>query len=305
MEAAAHGISMCYPYGAWMGNRAKDAFYAPRDVGLEVQNYLFENDALLGGKSGANVLVLYDYHSNIFNDWQSGQGEILVADSAGDLLSYRVEYDDRGSRVPCFEIGKKLIDHRIPFDVCVLGDDGLVRDRFNAETIAPYDVLICAGCAFLTGNQAAVLGKAAKKKQVFVFGACGENVSSGADALAKAGARVWPDSSREAVRGFCRAVAGAYAPLRILDWDNDRIYIQQSLKEDVKVLHLFNYAFQDHRAVPQDVLITVRQDGPVDVRALSLEGTPFRVEKSYPETGTLQLAVSNLPVYGMILLNPK
>ncbi|MDR3172919.1 MAG: hypothetical protein LBU19_01595 [Treponema sp.] len=307
MEAAAHGISMCYPYGAWMGNKARDSFYAPRDIGREVQDFLFDNDAFLGGKSGAKVLVLYDYHSNVFKDWQSGQGEILAADNTDDLLSYHVEYDDRASWIPYFEIGKKLIDRRIPFDVCVLGDDGLVRDDFNAETIAPYDVLISAGCAYLTQKQAEVLRKAAKQKQVFIFGAYGENLISEADAAAKAGAAVWPaaNNSRETVRRFCRAVADAYAPLKILDWDNGHIYIQQSLKEEVKVLHLFNYAFEDHRAVPQDMLITLRQDGPVNIQALSLNGVPFRVEKSYPEKGILQIKITNLPVYGMLVLKQQ
>jgi hypothetical protein len=306
MEAAAHGISMCYPYGAWMGNKARDAFYAPRDTGQEVQDFLYDNDGFLSKKSGARVLVLYDYHSNVFKDWQSGQGEILTIGSADDLLSYRVGYDERASWIPYFDIGKKLIEGRILFDVCVLGDGALVTDTFCAETLAPYDIILSADCAYLTEGQAELLRKAAGEKQVFVFGAYGENLAGAADAAGKAGAR-FPakDGSKEAVRGFCRAVAAAYEPIRILDWDNCGVHIQHCVTEDARVLHLFNYVFQDHRAVPQNVRVTLRQDGPVTVRALSLNGVPFGIEKSYPDQGTVQLTVTGLPVYGMVILKQQ
>jgi hypothetical protein len=307
MEAASHGISMCYPYGAWMGNKARDAFYAPRDTGREVQNFLYDNDAYLGKKSGANVLVLYDYHSNVFKDWQSGQGEILDIGSADDLLSYRVKYDERALQIPFFDIGKKLIENRIPFDVCILGDGALTADTFSAETIAPYDVIISVDCAYLTGKQAEVLRKAAKEKQVFVFGAYGENLSGEADAACKAGANIWAADGNfeEAIRKFCRTIADAYVHLRILDWDNGSIYIQQCLTEDARVLHLFNYAFQDHAAVPQNVTITLRSDEKVNVQVLSLNNTPFGLETSYPDRGIVQFAITNLPVYGMVILNQR
>jgi hypothetical protein len=303
MEAASHGISMCYPYGAWMGNKARDAFYAPRDVGQEVQDFLYDNDAYLGKKSGANVLVLYDYHSNVFKDWQSGQGEILDIGSADDLLSYSVKYDERASRISYFDIGKKLIENRIPFDVCILGDGALTADIFSTETTAPYDVIISADCAYLTGKQAEVLRKAAKEKYVFIFGAYGENLPDEAEAVRKAGAKIWKaDPREEAVRRFCRAVADVYAPLRILDWDNGNIYIQQCLTEDATVLHIFNYAFEDHRAVPQNVTVTLRHDEKVDIQALSLNNIPFGIERSSPDRGIVQLKITNLPVYGMVVL---
>jgi hypothetical protein len=307
MEAAVHGISMCYPYGAWMGNKARDAFYAPRETGQEVQNFLYDNDACLSKKSGANVLVLYDYHSNVFKDWQSGQGEILDAGSSDDLLSYRITYDDRALWIPYFDIGKKLTENRIPFDVCVLGDGALVKDDFSPETTAPYDMILCAGCEYLTANQAEVLRRVAGKKQVLVFGAYGENLAGEAEAVKKAGAKTWPASGsrQEAVRRFCRAAADAYVPFRILDWDNGDVYVQQSLAGDAKVLHLLNYAFEDHRAVPRNVTVTLRQDGKVTVRVLSLGGIPFGLEQSYPDEGTLRLKITDLPVYGMVIIKQQ
>jgi hypothetical protein len=307
MEAASHGISMCYPYGAWMGNKARDAFYAPRDAGLEVQNFLYDNDAFLGGKSGADVLVLYDYHSNVFKDWQSGQGEILDIGDSDDLLSYRVSYDDRASRIPFFDIGKKLVENRVPFDVCILGDGALTADAFTAETIAPYRILISAACAYLTGGQAEILRKAAKEKQLFIFGAYGENLPGEAEAAGKTGAAVRAEDGdfRDAVHGFCRAVTGAYESLGSLYWDNGGVYIQQCVKENAKVLHIFNYVFRDHRAVPQNVTVTLRYNENAAVKALTLDNVPFGLEKSYPDRGIIQLKITNLPVYGMVILQQQ
>jgi hypothetical protein len=306
MEAAAHGIAMCYPYGAWMGRFARDAFYAPRETALEVQNFLYDNEGYFGKKTAYNVLVLYDYRSNVFRDWQSGQGEILSIGDAEDLLSYTISYDDRASWVPYFEIGKKLIDTRIPFDVCILGDGGLTPDTLSAKDLASYDVIVGADCGFLTKNQAALLREAAGKKKFFIFGAYGENLPGEADAAGKAGAvlRGYGAKPKEAVREFCRDIDEAYAPLRILDWDNGDFYVQQTIAGGAAVLHVFNYDFdqETHRAKEGKLTITVRHNPPQAVRALTLNGSPVGLEYAPGINGTLVIRLSRLPCYTMVII---
>ena len=47
-EAAALGINMSVPYGAWMGSVIEDSFWAPHDVVVEIQDFIadHEDDAL-------------------------------------------------------------------------------------------------------------------------------------------------------------------------------------------------------------------------------------------------------------------
>jgi hypothetical protein len=306
MEAASHGIGMCYPYGAWMGRYARDAFYAPRETAEEVQTFLYDNEQYFGKKSGYNVLVLYDYRSNLFRDWQSGQGELLSIGDTEDLLSYTISCDDRAAWVPYFEIGKKLIDRRIPFDVAVLGDGGLTADTLGPEDFAPYDLIVSADCGFLTKNQAALLREAAGKKKLFIFGAYAENLPGEADAAAKAGAVLRPCGAqpRESAREFCRDIDGAYAGLRVLDWDNGDIYVQQNIAASSTVLHVFNYDFdrETHRANEGKVTITLRHKPPELVRALTLDGSPAGLEYAPAANGNLVVRLSRLPCYTMVII---
>jgi hypothetical protein len=306
MEAAAHGIGMCYPYGAWMGRYARDAFYAPRKTAEEVQTFLYDNEQYFGKKSGYNVLVLYDYRSNVFRDWQSGQGELLSVGDTEDLLSYTISYDDRASWVPYFEIGKKLIDRRVPFDVAILGDGGLTTDTLTAQDLAPYDIIVSADCGFLTKNQAALLREAAGKKKLFIFGAYAENLSGEADAAVNAGAILRPCGPRpkESAREFCRDIDEAYASLRVLDWDNGNIYVQQSMAASSTVLHIFNYDFnrETHRANEGKVTVILRHKPPELVRALTLDGQPVRLEYAPAANGSLLIRLSRLPCYTMIII---
>jgi hypothetical protein len=311
MEAAAHGINMAYPYGAWMGNKARDAFYAPKAAGLELQNFLKENDELFGKKSGANVLVLYDYRSNILRDYQSEQGECLVYDEADNLFSYRIKYDERSARVPYFEISKLLIDYRIPFDVCVLGDGRLDPDTFSSDTLAGYDIVIAPDVGFLTKNQSGLLRSFAAGKSLFIYGSYGENLAGESAAAEKAGAKIYRADTQDRCRAlaessvgdFCRALNKCYEKYRIIDWDNNDIYIQQTVKEKKTVLHLLNYAFDSSscQSVPQTVIVKIKREGAI--KGMTLDSSPLRIERLRPASeGFITLKITGLPCYGTVVL---
>ena len=58
-EAAALGVNMSVPYGAWMGSVIQDAFYPPHDLATEIQAFLAGNERLFstGTWSEAGVVV--------------------------------------------------------------------------------------------------------------------------------------------------------------------------------------------------------------------------------------------------------
>jgi hypothetical protein len=305
MEAAAHGISMCYPYGSWMGNKVRDAFYPPRKTAKQVADFLYNYDQYFGKKSGANVLVLYSFHTNRFRDWQTSQGESLVAGDAEDLLSYKVIYEENIEKVAYYDIGRKIINRRILFDVSVLGDGIFVADDFGEKSLASYDVVVSADCGFLTKKQAEALKKHAEKKPLLIYGSYGENLSGEKDAVVKAGARLWSErvDREEALSEFCHAVEDICYPYRIVDWDNGNLYVHQTIAGEARVLHVFNYGFDKtaYRTIPQDVSITLRSAKGLSFRGLTLDGSPVQITRISESGDSLRIRAKNLPCYTMFV----
>ena len=58
LEASVYGCNMSVPYGAWMGNTIRDAFWPPRSVTAQVQDFLFDHEDFFpsGPVKGAAVL---------------------------------------------------------------------------------------------------------------------------------------------------------------------------------------------------------------------------------------------------------
>src|ERR671921_526730 len=64
-EAAALGVNMSVPYGAWMGSVIEDAFYPPHDLVGEIQSFLADHEDLFGGDpTYAEIGVVYGIESN-------------------------------------------------------------------------------------------------------------------------------------------------------------------------------------------------------------------------------------------------
>jgi hypothetical protein len=253
--------------------------------------------------------VLYSFHTNRFRDWQTSQGESLVAGDTDDLLSYKVIYEENIEKVAYYDIGRQMIDGRIPFDVCILGDGIFVADDFSETSLASYDVVVSADCGFLTKNQAETLKKYAAKKPLFIYGSYGENLPGEKDAAVKDGARFWPErvDREEALREFCRAVEDACYPCRMVDWDNGNLYVQQTIAGGARVLHVFNYGFDKtaYRTIPQDVSITLRSAKGFSVRGLTLDDSPVQITRISESGDSLRIRAKNLPCYTMFVFEKR
>ncbi|BDZ51452.1 hypothetical protein GCM10025867_36930 [Frondihabitans sucicola] len=70
-EAAALGVNMSVPYGAWMGSVIKDAVWAPHEETVEIQNFLADHEDLFARRTANTTLIVYSTDSNfIENVWQ-------------------------------------------------------------------------------------------------------------------------------------------------------------------------------------------------------------------------------------------
>ena len=306
MEAAMHGCSMAFPYGAWMGNRTFDSFSAPPVVGGQVQDFLYENDRLFQKRSGANVLVLYSFPSYNLRDWQSGFGETLRYADEDDLLTYEAVYDDRASRMPFFEITQLLCNLQVNFDVKVTGDGDMVADDLDVEQVAQYDAIIVPDCQVLTKGQTKVLEDHVRKGgRLFIFGRAAENVDGWLDSVTGSRTVFCVKDIRnpgESIRRFRTLFQPVYDEIWQAKSDNKDIHFQIARLEKSVVIHLVNYAYDKaaDRVRPQEVTMDLKMGDVGEIRTCTIEGRPLQYELLRAPRGIARIRIHDLPVYGAV-----
>ncbi|TDC40065.1 hypothetical protein E1211_02180 [Micromonospora sp. 15K316] len=177
-EAAAFGVNMAVPYGAWMGATIQDSFYAPHDLAAEVQAFLADNERLFDRRSSNEVAVVYSVESN---------RELVSRQDLGDNL--RNARDD-SVRVPYREVTEALAGAAVPFDVIVFPDPRTAPDRVTVESLRRYDTVILPACTYLSPAQVVALRDHLDAGgRVVRTGGLGANLADGerADLLARPG----------------------------------------------------------------------------------------------------------------------
>lgn len=306
MEAAMHGCSMAFPYGAWMGNKTMDSFNAPPVVGKKVQDFLYENDRIFSKKSGANILILYSFQSYNQRDWQTGFGETLKYSDEDDLLSFQAVYDDRAARMPFFELTQMLCNQQVNYNVRVNGDGKMVEDDFSIEELKDYPVVIVLDCHILTEKQAAVLEEYVQKcGQLFVYGRIAENLAGWFERI-NGQKNVYCvrdiENTEESLRQFNNMFQPVYEHIWQAKCDNPEVHFQIARLQDSTVVHLVNYAYDKtaDRILPQDVCLDLRIKEVGELRTFTIEGRPLQYDVLNSRKGFTRIRIINLPVYGAI-----
>ncbi|HYO32119.1 MAG TPA: hypothetical protein VES21_04665 [Nocardioidaceae bacterium] len=144
-EAAAFGVNMTVPYGAWMGSTIEDAFYAPHELATEVQTFLAEHEELYTRATDNEVAVIYSIESN---------RDLIGRQDASDLV---INARDESIQVPYRLVTQSLATAPVAFDVVLFADGMTADDRAELETLSGYDTVIAPACTYLTTLQASVL----------------------------------------------------------------------------------------------------------------------------------------------------
>jgi hypothetical protein len=130
-EASALGINMSVPYGAWMGSVIEDSFWAPHDITVEIQDFIYENEGLYSGKTFSEVALLFSIQSAY--DWE--------------------EHEGWKQRFPFWTAADGLVEQHHPFDVIVLPEGELREDWITAEGLSQYRTIVLPECSSLTTVQ--------------------------------------------------------------------------------------------------------------------------------------------------------
>jgi hypothetical protein len=145
-EAAALGVNMSVPYGAWMGSVIEDAFYPPHDLATEIQAFLAGNERLFSTGSFSEVGVVFSVGSS----FRAAPPEVM----GDNRLNLPAEGLD-----PFWEVCEALSAALQPYDVVFFPDGELRPDTLAVDALRQYRTLVLPGCAWLTGRQAELLGE--------------------------------------------------------------------------------------------------------------------------------------------------
>ncbi|MHB8061087.1 MAG: hypothetical protein ACYDG2_00425 [Ruminiclostridium sp.] len=307
MEAAANGCNMAFPYGAWMGNKVKDGFYAPKHLGEELQGFLANNDRLFSKASGANILVLYSFVSDKLRERQVSICETLIYEDEEDLLSYSIKKDNSNPWSLFEEITEILSKNGVNYDVKVLKDSEICDDDFTSKDIEKYDMVILPECNILTGNQADVLKEyAVNNHKVLLFGNTAENFPGWSESLKTLDSVVCVEKQsikEKSLEQFNNAFKGLYADLWQIRGDNRLVHFQLAKLTDSTAIHIINYDYckSEDKIMPTDLILDLRLGRTdFDIETYTLDGSGARYEIIPGNKDVFRLKLTGLPAYTCI-----
>jgi hypothetical protein len=279
-EAAALGVNMSVPYGAWMGSVIEDSFWAPHELVVEIQDFIADHEEEL-------------YSTATYS-------ETAVAFSVQSSFDYLEEHGS-GQRFPFWSVCDGLVAAKQPFDVVMLPEGKLRPDTITPDALRQYRTLILPECSFLTPAQAdAVSGFLDRGGHVLATGDLGLSLPDDvqrdllAHPLMFRATQIRPED-----------LAGG--PQIVCDAETDMAINIAKIGDKQAAIHLIRYDYdEDSDEVP------VIPNMTLDVRL----SRPFRMGKAFSPAGEVgvrltvrrdiremhRIELTNVPLYSVIQL---
>lgn len=307
LEASMYGCNMSVPYGGWMGNTIRDAFWPPLQLSAQVQDFL-KNNARMYRKGGrGDACVLYSYKSYYWRETAAGSGGANAMQQFTGLADITASGWDKGKRrTPFWEVIKTMSDSQAVYDVRMMADGELREDDFTLAEIAAYPLVILPDCDRLTPNQEEVLlAYAQGGGKLLAHGRLAEGTGLAGRLLATGNLTQTQDSGHFEV-AMARFTAGfrqLMKPLRSVTVSDPRLGVHRFTNGDGTFIHLMNYDYdaETDRILPsRNVLVKTGSRGSVAVH--TLDGKPCAFTQAQDEKGT-QITLDAVPVYAVIELS--
>ncbi len=308
LEASMYGCNMSVPYGSWMGNTIKDAFWAPHDLTGQVQDFLYEHDECFLQTRSKGVAVLYSYGSYYWRDSNKGSGANGMQDSYASLLDATASewLDPDRKPVPFWDIIRKLSGENVQYDVVMLPDGDLRKDDLSADRLDSYPLVVVPDCFVLTGNQQRILlDYVSGGGKVLVAGRCAEGTSL-KDDLEKTGNAVFvglDGSSEEYTECFMDVFDPLYEDISPVSCDIGDLGLQRYDRDGNTWIHILNYRYDETSdcVIPVPCIrLSVRDVKRAKPRVYSPEGvTTARIRTEWKDGGAL-ITLENVGLYTVI-----
>lgn len=314
LEASVYGCNMSVPYGGWMGNTIKNAFYPPASVTAQVQGFLAEHEEYYSKDSSAMIMVAYSFPSYYWREvTKSGGANALVEDES--ILFYKsLDMESEGaSRLPFWEVIHLMSDRQVIYDVRMFGDEDLRPDRVDVSQWQQYELIVLPECDFLTANQREELEKYIDRGgRLLMFGKTAENCPGWARQMAEKKNVII--CANPASRGEAMELFG-----QVFEELNDRIAQVKVRVEDVSLqnfvgvhchrnhgvntIHLLNYHYdrKEDRVQPiEHVSLEARiPSEATSVRCMDLDGKEIPCQARAVQ-GRLTVKLEKLPLYAVV-----
>jgi hypothetical protein len=289
-EAAAFGVNMSVPYGAWMGSVVEDAFYAPHELTTEIQTFLADHEHLFGrDPSWAEVGVVYGITSNA----RARSVAELPADNRLNVMA-------EGDTLAFDQVSRVLAAAAQPYDVVFFPDGELREDALEVEDLSRYRTLVVPGCDVLTERQAELLsGYLEAGGRLVVLGGLGTNLGGRPRALLD-----HPGTIRAEAFGFALEYLADGPQVRVVEGRSD-VALNLHRIDGGCALHLIRYDYDEvaDRVPPLDRLVLdVRLPFEAgEITASSPEGDLVATAETEPDD-SLRITLRQVPIYGIVSL---
>jgi hypothetical protein len=305
LEASAYGCNMSVPYGGWMGNTIKDAFYPPREVTEEVQNFLAGYEEFFSKESGAKILVTYSFPSYYWKEvTKAYSGNVMTEDNSILFYTPTDITDENTSRLPFWEVIKELSDKQIVYDVKILGDEDVCIRPVTADDFNDYELVILPACDVLTKNQADALNEYVNRGgKLLLFGETASNLTGWFEDITKNSNVITcenAESKNAAMLNFRASFSQVNAQVNQITVDNPMVGVHLQKNGMTRSIHLLNYNYDTKadQVMPIPMLtVNVRvPEGAKEVELFTLDGSKVEYKSSLQDD-RMTIVIHNMPLY--------
>jgi hypothetical protein len=291
-EAAALGVNMSVPYGAWMGSVIEDAFYPPHDLATEIQAFIAGHEPLYSTGSYGEVGVVFSV------------GSSYRAEATPEVMGDNRENRPLTGRVPFWEACETLSAGLQPYDVVFFPDGTQRPDALTVADLTRYRTLVLPGCAWLTGRQAELLaGYLAAGGRLLACGPLGENL----DAEVRGRLLGHPGCQALDRFGFALDLLDGGPQVVVAEGATDAALTLQAV-DGGAALHLIRYDYDpDADRVPtlDRLVLEVRLPFGVGRATPASPDGRLRATAGPASGGRTRLVLEDAGVYGIVLLAPE
>ena len=163
IEPIAHGFHVAFPYGSWLQNQVKDAFWPDLRLLRRLGPWLDEHDALFGRCHTADIGVIYDspsaYENSVSEPYFSGERPPRPDLTGVEDLGRQGGFTGQGNFGHFFRLVQDLSDRHVLYNVIFESAD----EPLTAERLEGYRTVVVPDAFLMDPANAAVLNAFAEK----------------------------------------------------------------------------------------------------------------------------------------------
>ncbi|MCR5735937.1 MAG: hypothetical protein K6G22_15160, partial [Lachnospiraceae bacterium] len=310
LEASMYGCNMSVPYGSWMGNTIKDAFWAPQHLTTSVQDFLYEHDECFPQTDSKGFAVLYSYGSYYWRDSNKGSGANGMQDSYGSLMDVTASewLDPDQKPVPFWDIIRALSDINAQYDVIMLPDGEYRADDFTLGRLLRYPLVIVPDCFCITENQQRILSEYVQNGgKLLIAGRSAEGTDLAQDLEKTQNAVFVPIEGykEDYMPGFMESFHLMYDDMAPVICEAENVGIQRYDNNGKTYIHLLNYRYderEDRVQMIPELYLTVRDTSGDAPTVITPEGIAAPDIESRKEEGQTHIILKNVGLYAVVLI---